>query len=255
MNEILQTINAEKAYDLIAGKLDSWLQSAIELLPNFVVALIVLIIFWLCAKLVKRTTSHLMHRFSNNQGLTSLFSATRVGDILDTNDHFGTVTEMNLRATIIKDFQGQEIIIPNKEVYQKPIKNYSRYSKRRVDLSVGISYGDNLQKVKDVVLEAINGLDLVDKSKPVDFAYQGFGDSSIDFNIYYWVSQPNQMNYNLAVSAGVMAVKKAFDENEITIPFPIRTLDFGIKGGEKFHQSVNQIEFLKTINSNQNPKN
>jgi len=179
----------------------------------------------------------------------------RVGDILDTNDHFGVVTEMNLRATIIKDFQGQEIIIPNKEIYQKPIKNYSRYSKRRIDLSVGISYGDNLQKVKDVVLEAVNALDMIDKSKPVDFVYKGFGDSSIDFDIFYWVPRPNQMDYNKAVSAGVMAVKQAFDENNITIPFPIRTLDFGIKGGEKLHQSIDKVEFLKTMNSNQNPKN
>ncbi|MFZ6051651.1 mechanosensitive ion channel family protein [Halocola ammonii] len=315
MNEILQTLNAEKAYNLIAEKLDSWMQTAIQLLPNFVVAVIVLIVFWFSAKLIKKLTERIMHRFSDNKGLISLMSATlyiavmaigtfvalsilqldkavtsllagagiiglalgfafqdiasnfvagilmatrkpfRVGDILDTNEHFGTVTEMNLRATIIKDFQGQEIIIPNKEVYQKPIKNYSRYSKRRIDLAVGISYGENLQKVKDVVLEAINSIDMVDKSKPVDFAYNGFGDSSINFDIYYWVSQPNQMNYNMAVSAGVMAIKKAFDENDITIPFPIRTLDFGIKGGEKFHQSVNQIEFLKTINSNQNPKN
>lgn len=281
MNEIIQTLNADKAYNLIAEKLESWMQTAIQLLPNFVVAVLVLVLFWLSAKLIKRLTERVMHRFSDNQGLISLLSATlyiavvaigtfvalsilqldkavtsllagagiiglalgfafqdiasnfvagilmatrkpfRVGDILDTNDHFGTVTEMNLRATIIKDFQGQEIIIPNKEVYQKPIKNYSRYSKRRIDLSVGISYGDNLQKVKDVVLAAINALDVIDKSKPVDFVYKGFGDSSINFDIYYWVSGPNQMEYNKAVSAGVMAIKQAFDENNITIPFPI----------------------------------
>lgn len=315
MNEIIESIDVNDSYSLIVEKIEAWGRSAIALLPNFIVAVLVLILFWLLAKLVQKWSRKLMERFSSNVGLTTLLVSTlyivviltgvfvalsilqldkavtsllagagiiglalgfafqdiasnfvagilmatrkpfKVGDILDTNDHFGVVTEVNLRATIIKDPQGQEIIIPNKGVYQNPIKNYSRYSKRRIDLSVGISYGENLQKVKDVVLKAINSLDMIDKKMPVKFVYTGFGDSSIDFDILYWVAQPDQGKYRHAQSEGVMAIKEAFNENDITIPFPIRTLDFGIKGGEKLHESVDQIKKLKTINGNQNPKN
>jgi small conductance mechanosensitive channel len=74
MNEIIQSLNADKAYNLIVDKLDSWLQTAVQLLPNFTVAVLVLIVFWFLAKLVKRLTERIMHRFSNNKGLISLLS-------------------------------------------------------------------------------------------------------------------------------------------------------------------------------------
>ena len=61
--------------------------------------------------------------------------------------------------------------------------------------------------------------------------YQEFGDSSINFVIRLWVNSPEQPTYLKVGNDAVMRIKKAYDENNITIPFPIRTLDFGIKGG------------------------
>ena len=67
----------------------------------------------------------------------------------------------------------------------------------------------------------------------MDLYYQEFGDSSINFVIMVWVHYPDEPGYLKARSDVIMAIKKAFDENDITIPFPIRTLDFGIKGGKQ----------------------
>lgn len=155
-----------------------------------------------------------------------------IGDIVKVQDYMGTVEDINLRDTVLLTFQGQRVIIPNKEVFQNPIENYSLLGKRRMDLLVGISYGDDLQKVKDVVMKAVEKVS-VRTNDPITFFYDEFGDSSINFQVRIWINNPDQPIWLQGRSEAVMLIKKAFDENDITIPFPIRTLDFGIKGGEK----------------------
>ncbi len=162
----------------------------------------------------------------------------RIDDLIETSGHLGNVVLINLRTTQIKTQQGQLIFIPNKEIYSSPIVNYSYYGTRRVDLNCGISYGENLQNVKDISLTAINALSCRLPNENVSFVFTEFGDSSINFSIRYWIPFKRQLDYNMAVSDGVMALKKAFDANGITIPFPIRTLDFGIKGGEKLGEHL-----------------
>ncbi len=155
-----------------------------------------------------------------------------IGDIVKVQDYMGTVEDINLRDTVLLTFQGQRVIIPNKEVFQNPIENYSLLGKRRMDLLVGISYGDDLQKVKDVVMKAVEKVS-VRTNDPITFFYDEFGDSSINFQVRIWINNPDQPIWLQGRSEAVILIKKAFDENDITIPFPIRTLDFGIKGGEK----------------------
>jgi len=153
------------------------------------------------------------------------------GDIVQIKDYMGKITQINLRDTVLRTFQGQMVIIPNKEVLQNPIENYSLLGKRRMDLTVGVSYGDDLQKVKNVTLKALEGIEGLTKDDEITFFYKEFGDSSINFDVRLWVHTPEQPEYLQVRSEAVMRIKKAYDENNITIPFPIRTLDFGIKGG------------------------
>ncbi len=153
------------------------------------------------------------------------------GDIVQIKDYMGKITQINLRDTVLRTFQGQMVIIPNKEVLQNPIENYSLLGKRRMDLTVGVSYGDDLQKVKNVTLKALEGIEGLTKDDEITFFYKEFGDSSINFDVRLWVHTPEQPEYLQVRSEAVMRIKQAYDENNITIPFPIRTLDFGIKGG------------------------
>lgn len=163
-------------------------------------------------------------------------SPIQIGDIVSVSEHMGTVSETNLRVTTIKTFQGQEVFIPNSTILQNPIVNYSTFGKRRVDLAVGVSYGENLRAVKKLVLETIGKMDgVVDKDKMI-FAYTGFGGSSIDFEIKFWINFSKQPNYLEAQSEAIMSIKEAFDAADIMIPYPIRTLDFGVKGGEKLSE-------------------
>lgn len=161
----------------------------------------------------------------------------KVGDILETNDFFGVISRIDLRTTQIYTPQGQEVLIPNKEVFQNPIINYSTGS-RRIDLEVGVSYGDDLAKASQITIEAIEKLEFLAPNKKVNLYYKEFGGSSINFVIYYWINFKTQADYLRAVSEGIKSIHLAYDKNDITIPFPIRTLDFGIKGGEKLNNML-----------------
>ncbi len=160
----------------------------------------------------------------------------RVGDIIKSGDNFGTVTNINLRTTTVRTFQGIEVLIPNKNLFQEVVENYTNTRDRRVDLAVGVSYGDDLEKVKELTIGAIEKLKSIDTRRDVSLFYNEFGDSSINFTVRFWAKSAGQSEFLLAQSDGIMAIKKVFDDNDITIPFPIRTLDFGIKGGEKLSE-------------------
>ncbi|CAN5364380.1 hypothetical protein BH23BAC1_BH23BAC1_20200 [soil metagenome] len=169
------------------------------------------------------------------------------GHIIKSQDFMGIVQRVNLRSTVINSFQGQKVMIPNKDIFQNPIENYTVTGKRRIDLEVGVSYGEDLEKVKKVTLEAARRVE-GRASDDITFFYTGFGDSSIDFVLRLYPEDISQPGYLQVKSDLIMNIKKSFDENDIMIPFPIRTLDFGIKGGEK----LNEIMDLKALQSNGN---
>ncbi|MDO1450088.1 mechanosensitive ion channel family protein [Rhodocytophaga aerolata] len=173
--------------------------------------------------------------------LMAISKPIQIGDVIQSNDHFGTVININLRSTIIRTMQGQHVHIPNKDIYNKPIVNYSEEGKRRIDLKCGVSYGDDLEKVKRVTIEAVQTIEHILPNEGVTLFFKEFGDSSINFEIRYWVDFKKQPDYLAALSDGIMRIKKAYDENNIMIPFPIRTLDFGIKGGEKLNEQLQTV--------------
>lgn len=162
----------------------------------------------------------------------------KVGDIIENEGYLGTVTNINLRTTTLNTFQGLEILIPNKNLFQNVVTNYTRTKDRRVDLSVGVSYGDDLKKVKQITIDAVSQLDSIDQSREVTLFYNAFGDSSINFSVRFWAKSPRQPDFLQAQSDAIIAIQEAYNEHDIMIPFPIRTLDFGIKGGEKLSEMV-----------------
>ncbi len=290
-----------KALNILQGKLETWLESLTAMLPNFAVAVLVIILFFFLAKAAKLIANKLFQRFYDKPAVQNLFTTViyiavmitglmvaldvlhlektvssllagagiiglalgfafqdisanfisgvliairkpiEVGDIIESQGYMGIIQEINLRVTIIKTFQGLHIIIPNKEIFQNPLTNYTKTNERRIDLEVGVSYGDDLEKVKELALEAIKSKSFLLEGRDVNLYYTGFGDSSINFVLHFWIEYPDQPGFLHARSEAIMAVKKAFNENDITIPYPIRTLDFGIKGGEKLSEMKMQM--------------
>ena len=181
-----------------------------------------------------------------------------IGDLIETNGYFGKIQRINLRSTVLLQPDGQQVIIPNKEVLQNPLKNFSQNGRRRIDISCGVAYGDDLEKVKKVAIEAVanSGMDIRETS-PIELYFNEFGGSSINFTLRFWKNITAQSDYLAAQDKAIIAIKKAFDANGITIPFPITTLDFGVVGGvrvddiyppNKLSLNGNGVEKFKAAN-------
>jgi len=164
------------------------------------------------------------------------------GDLIRSNNQFGFVRELNLRNTIIRNFSGQIIYIPNKEVFKSVLENYSKTGERRIEIGVGVSYGEDLDHVTETLQRAISSLDFRKDESEVSVYALEYGDSSINFTVRYWIDYPSdRIGYFEAIDAGVKAIKRAFGEEDILIPFPIRTLDFDAKGGLKLAESLQTV--------------
>ncbi len=164
------------------------------------------------------------------------------GDLIAYENVYGTVKEIGLRATTITSLQGQDIVVPNRLIIENIYTHYTANRSRRVELAIGVSYGDDLEKTENVTLAAIKKIDYILKTKPVDLYFTDFGDSAIHLTVRYWVNFRKETDYLRALSDGIKNIKKAYDENGITITFPIRTLDFGIKGGKNLADMIREAK-------------
>ncbi|PRY14966.1 mechanosensitive ion channel-like protein [Pontibacter ummariensis] len=295
MNDLNKTV------ELLWGKLEAWGDQAVLMLPNILVAIILLIITFYVAGLVKDWLEKFINRFSHSAALNNLiltllyigmimvgfFFALNVlgldkvvisllagvgiiglalgfafqdiaanfisgviiavqkpfgvGDMIETNDYFGTIERITLRTIDVRQTTGELVRLPNKMVFENPLTNFSVYGIRRIDVEVGISYAEDLEHVQQVVTEALQDVKNRVKTRDIEVMYDAFGDSSINFKARFWVSYSRQVDYVSAKSDAIIRIKKAFDANDILIPFPIRTLDFGIKGGEKLSEELQKI--------------
>jgi small-conductance mechanosensitive channel len=165
-----------------------------------------------------------------------------VGDVIESNDYFGTIERINLRTIDIRQVTGELVKVPNRKVFENVMIIFTHYGIRRVDVVVGVSYAEDLERVQQVVKDAITGIKGMVEKKAVEVVYEEFGDSSINLKIRFWVHYGRQFDYVFARSEAIIKIKKAFDEHDVQIPFPIRTLDFGIKAGENLKQ---QLAILK----------
>lgn len=135
----------------------------------------------------------------------------------------GTVEKINFRTTQIRTYQGERILIPNANVFTSAVQVQTAYPSRRTDLGVGVDYNTPLEDAASLLQETIGQLEGVLSNPVPEIDLVGFGDSSIDFIIRYW-TEPQQAQVRRIQTKAIIAIKKAFDREDITIPYPIRTL-------------------------------
>lgn len=148
-----------------------------------------------------------------------------VGELVETNDHLGIVDRIELRSTWLETLDGKLVMIPNRKVFENVVVNHSRLGYRRVEIPVGVSYDADLSAVRAAVTTAISGVS-PRLDRPIEVLFEKFGESSIDFIVRFWVKFRVQTDYLVAKSDALVAIRAAFEAQKITIPFPIRTLDF-----------------------------
>lgn len=280
-------ITWKETIEILEETLQTWIEEGLRLLPNAVVALLVVIIFWILSTVLRRVFEKVFRSTFDSDVILRLTSTIlkisvicfglfialgvlqlqktalsmlagagiigialgfafqdtaenliagivmgirkpfRKGDLIETHDRLGFVRKLNLRNTILENFDGQQVIIPNKEVFQNTLINYQVTGKRRVEFEVGVAYDTDLEKAISVGEEAIEKeLGFIVDNKADILAYE-FADSSITLKVRYWVEIPGDVDYITARHRGVIAIHKAFSKAGIVIPFPIRTLEFG----------------------------
>lgn len=160
----------------------------------------------------------------------------RIGHLIKIEDTIGTVKQITLRDTVVRTFHGQNVVVPNKKIFDSPLVNYTSSNKRCIDLKVGVSYGDELPDVKKITLNALKEIEDRMDEQGILFYYEEFGDSSIDFFVRLWLKETKQAFYLETRSQAIMIIKKTFDEHDLNMPFPIRTLDFDVHGGKNLSE-------------------
>jgi small conductance mechanosensitive channel len=145
------------------------------------------------------------------------------GEQIETNEHAGTVDDVDLRVTRIRDFDGELVLIPNADVFTHPIVNLTRLGRRRTRVIVGIDYRDDHDMAREVLLAAVRGAPGVLAEPAPEVLVVELGESSVDFEVAYW-SAPDMMSVRATRDAVLRACKSAVEAAGLTIPWPIRTL-------------------------------
>jgi small-conductance mechanosensitive channel len=145
------------------------------------------------------------------------------GDIIEVGTLLGIVKEVGIRSSIIRTYDGSEVIVPNGNMISNELINWTRTDmRRRAEVRVGVAYGTDPQKVIDLLLESAENFD---KSLPTPAPvalFEGFGDSSLNFRLLFWLADADQRIQ--VQSEMTVRVNEAIVAAGITIPFPQRDL-------------------------------
>ena len=154
----------------------------------------------------------------------------QIGHWVETNGYSGEVIDINLKDFTIKEADNNMVIIPNKMILENPMKNYTLTTKMRVFLECGVGYESDLDHVEKLTKQTVcDTFDQIDQPEDVEFYYTEYGGSSINYLCRFWIDAENALEKMKSKSKAIIEIKKAYDKENINIPFPIRTLQFDNK--------------------------
>ena len=149
--------------------------------------------------------------------LIVLFRPYKVGDWIEGAGVSGSVEGVQILTTILKTGDNKKVIVPNSQIMDSIITNYSANDTRRIDMVVGVSYSDNLDKVRKTLEEIIAAEERVLADPAVTIAVSELADSSVNFVVRPWVNTSDYWGVKFDLTE---AIKKRFDQEGISIPFP-----------------------------------
>lgn len=263
-----------------------WVEIFFAMLPNLVVAILVLVVFWLFSGPSHRMAHRTLDRVSHNKEINQLLSTIirlfvigvglfialgilkldktvtsllagvgvvglalgfafqdlaanlisgimlsvqrpfRIGDVIEAGGERGIVEGTSLRSTNLRRFSGPHVIVPNKNLFQSPLINFSRAGRRRLELKVGVAYSSDLREVERLTRQVLEGLPGRMQEPGVEVFFTEFAGSSIDLVAYFWV-ELGTIDMQRLMSEAIIAIKDAYDDAGISIPFPVQTMDIG----------------------------
>ncbi len=149
--------------------------------------------------------------------LIVMFRPYRVGDFVEAAGIAGSVLQVGILTTVLKTGDNKQIIVPNAQIMGSIITNYSANDTRRVDLVIGIGYDDDIDKARDTLQALVDADDRILKDPSCLIAVSELADSSVNFVVRPWVKSAN---YSAVKFALTEAIKKRFDKEGISFPYP-----------------------------------
>jgi small conductance mechanosensitive channel len=155
--------------------------------------------------------------------LILLYRPFKIGDQIKIDQFEGTVEEINVRATKIKTYDGERVVIPNSDLYMKAVLVRTAFPSRRTKIIVGIGYDEDHEKARRILLRVLKNTNGVLDNPAPDVEVNELADSSVNMRLLYWTDS-FQSSTRKTADLVTSAVKKALDDAGIEIPFPQRIL-------------------------------
>jgi len=149
----------------------------------------------------------------------------RIGDHIECQEVEGRVEQITLRETYLRRLNNELTIVPNAYLFRNPVRIITDADLRRHEIIVGVAYGTDLDRVGEIIIEAVRSIEMVNRAKPVEVFAREFDDSSINFTVRWW-SGSRQFEMHKSRDQVVRAIKRALDSAGIEIPFPQFTATF-----------------------------
>lgn len=158
-------------------------------------------------------------------GLVLMFSRPfEIGDWVKVGDKDGIVTDITIVNTRLQTFDGEYVMLPNDYVGSNEVTNRSRKGRLRIHVEVGVDYSTDVDHAMDVAKDAMNDVeDILTVPRP-QVVLKSFDDSAVTLDLRFWIDKPSARRMWRAQTAVISAVKTAFNEEGVKIPFPQREL-------------------------------
>lgn len=149
----------------------------------------------------------------------------RIGDFVECEGITGKVERITMRDTFLRRTDGVLVMLPNAFIFKNPVRVLTDLKDRRTTIMVGIAYSESIDQAHKTLREAVEDLETVRKERPLQIFVQAFGSSSVDFEVTWWTGS-TPLDIRRSRDEVISAIKRAFDNANIEIPFPYRTLTF-----------------------------
>ncbi|MEG4234315.1 mechanosensitive ion channel family protein [Microcoleus sp. Pol11C3] len=150
----------------------------------------------------------------------------RIDDQIVFKNFEGTVENIETRATTIRTYDGRRIVIPNAELFTNAVTVNTAFDKRRTEYDVGIGYGDDIDRAKQLMLEALYSVNEVLKDPAPDVLVVELAESTVNIRVRWWITPPRRMDDMRSRDKVICAIKKKLVENGIDLPYPTQQILF-----------------------------
>ena len=150
----------------------------------------------------------------------------RVDDQIRMGEIEGNVEEIETRATMIRTYDGRRVVVPNAELFTNPVTVNTAYDKRRLEYDLGIGYGDDLERARELILQAMQSVKDVLADPAPDVLVYEFAGSSVNLRARWWIEPPRRNDALQSRDHVLTAIKKTLVENGIDLPFPTQQVLF-----------------------------